>query len=265
MADTCWYIVTDLTSLSSKVGEGGNSAGLPNQHGVVRLLQTGVKKTCRCGYNWEKTLITWRNAVCVTWDIRQGKNCLDLPSWIIGPKLLWCDMKISNNMKHYKKRVRRKFWPSKCLNSRHNLWFLLHSNVSKCPLHLLIIHPSSKFLLITYFPGLVHFHTSRSEEWWRTSGILPKKDELESSENHWKITHSQSRFNRIGVEQHEKWQRQRQGSRSKSYCTSQRSERSVIGYEKPFAFDHDRCMTSVDTWMSLIRHFYVLDSKWKHH
>ena len=68
-------------------------------------------------------------------------------------------MKISNNMKHNKKRVRRKFWPSKCLNSLHNLWFLLHSNVSKCPLHLLIIHPSSKFLLITYliFQGLFIF------------------------------------------------------------------------------------------------------------
>ena len=114
-------------------------------------------------------------------------------------------MNISNNMKHYKKRVRRKFWPSKCLKSRHNLWFLLHSNVSKCPLHLLIILPSSKFLLITYFPGLFHFHTSRSEECWRASGILPKKEELESSEKHWNITHSQSRFNRIGVEQHKKW------------------------------------------------------------
>ena len=55
-------------------------------------------------------------------------------------------MKISNNIKHYKKRVRRKFWPLICLKSRHNLWFLLHSNVSKCPLHLLIIHPSSKLV-----------------------------------------------------------------------------------------------------------------------
>ena len=38
-----------------------------------------------------------------------------------------------------------------------------------------------------------------------------------------------------------------QDSRSKSYCTSPRSERSVIGSDKPFAFDHDRCMTPVDT------------------
>ena len=55
---------------------------------------------------------------------------------------------------------------------------------------------------------------------------------------------------------------ERPDSRSKSYCTSPRSERSVIGYDKPFAFDHDRCMTPVDTWMSLIRHSYWLDSKW---
>ena len=55
-------------------------------------------------------------------------------------------MKISNTIQHYKKRVRRKFWPSKCLKSGHNLLFLLYSNVSKCPLHLLIILPSSKFV-----------------------------------------------------------------------------------------------------------------------
>ena len=36
-------------------------------------------------------------------------------------------------------------------------------------------------------------------------------------------------------------------SRSKFSCTSPRSERSVIGYDNPFAFDHDRCMTPVDT------------------
>ncbi|KAM7425825.1 hypothetical protein ABFA07_022798 [Porites harrisoni] len=35
-----------------------------------------------------------------------------------------------------------------------------------------------------------------------------------------------------------------QDSRSKSYCTS---PRSVIGYDKPVAFDQDRCMTPVDT------------------
>lgn len=63
----------------------------------------------------------------------------------------------------------------------------------------------SSFRLITYFPGLVYFHTSRSEECWRASGILPKEEELESSEKHWNTPHSQSRFNRIGIEQHEKW------------------------------------------------------------
>ena len=35
-----------------------------------------------------------------------------------------------------------------------------------------------------------------------------------------------------------------QDSRSKSYSTS---PRSVIGYDKPVAFDQDRCMTPVDT------------------
>ena len=38
-----------------------------------------------------------------------------------------------------------------------------------------------------------------------------------------------------------------ENSRSKSCCTSPRSEGSVIGYDNPFAFDHDRCMTPVDT------------------
>lgn len=113
-------------------------------------------------------------------------------------------MKISYTIQHYKKRVRRKFWPSKCLKSGHNLWFLLYSNVSKCPLHLLIILPSSKFVsadcLFSRACSFSHF-----TECWRASGILPKKEELESSEKHWNITHGQSRFNRIGVKQHEKW------------------------------------------------------------
>ena len=38
-----------------------------------------------------------------------------------------------------------------------------------------------------------------------------------------------------------------ENSRSKSCCTSPRSEGSVIGYDNPFVFDHDRCMTPVDT------------------
>ena len=36
-------------------------------------------------------------------------------------------------------------------------------------------------------------------------------------------------------------------SRSKSCCTSPRSEGSVIGYDNPFAFNHNRSMTPVDT------------------
>ena len=173
-------------------------------------------------------------------------------------------MKISNNMKHYKKRVRRKFWPSKCLKSRHNLWFLLHGNVSKCPLHLLIIHPSSKFLLITYliFQGLFIFilHVLRNDD-VRAAYFRKKKNwkaarsiGTSHTANHDSIALGSSNM-RI----------ERPDSRSKSYCTSPRSERSVIGYDKPFAFDHDRCMTPVDTWMSLKRHSYRLDSKWKHH
>ena len=49
-------------------------------------------------------------------------------------------MKISNTIKHYKKRLRRKF--------RHRN---VSSHVtSKCPLHLLIILPSSKFISADY-------------------------------------------------------------------------------------------------------------------
>ena len=54
-----------------------------------------------------------------------------------------------------------------------------------------------------------------------------------------------------------------ENSRSKSCCTSPRSEGSVIGYDNPFVFDHDRCMTPVDTWMSIIRLSYWLDTNVK--
>ena len=103
-----------------------------------------------------------------------------------------------------KECVDRKFWPSKCLKSRHNLWFLLHTNVSKCTLHLQIVVPSSKFVSADYL-CFRSCSFSYFTFWGSASGILPKKEELESSEKHWNITHSQSRFNRIGVEQHEKW------------------------------------------------------------
>ena len=36
-------------------------------------------------------------------------------------------------------------------------------------------------------------------------------------------------------------------SRSKSRCTSPRSERSNFGHDKPFAINHDKNMTLVDT------------------
>ena len=167
-------------------------------------------------------------------------------------------MKISNTIQHYKKRVRRKFWPSKCLKSRHNLWFLLHSNVSKCPLHLLIIHPSSKFLLITYliFQGLFIFilHVLRNAD-VRAAYFRKKKNwkaarsiGTSHSANHDSIALGSSDTRSEG-----------QDSRSKCYSTS---PRSVIGYDKPVAFDQDRCMTPVNTWMSLIRRSYPLDSKW---
>ena len=154
--------------------------------------------------------------------------------------------------------MRRKFWPSKCLKSRHNLWFLLHSNVSKCPLHLLIILPSSKFVSadclfsracsFSYFTfwGMLtcERHTSEKKKNWKAARSIGTSH----SANHDSIALGSSDTRSEG-----------QDSRSKCYSTS---PRSVIGYDKPVAFDQDRCMNPVNTWMSLIRRSYPLDSQW---
>ena len=90
-------------------------------------------------------------------------------------------------------------------HSSDSIW---NSNSFMWPFQLFVITPRASIFFFIYlsifFSGFVHFHTSRSKECWRASSILAKKAEVESSEEHWNITHRQSRFNRIGVEEDEK-------------------------------------------------------------
>ena len=170
-------------------------------------------------------------------------------------------MKISNTIKHYKKRVRRKFWPSKCLKSGHNLWFLLYSNVSKCPLHLLIILPSSKFVSadclfsracsFSYFTfwGMLTCERHTSEK--RRIG-----KQREALDHHTRPITIQSHWGQAT------WEVKDQIRDANPTVHRQDQSDQLLVMTNHL---HDRCMTPVDTWMSLKRHSYRLDSKWKHH